>query len=121
MGKPKDRENAIRMLQSLSNDSHEVITGVCIIIRKNKNYEPDEIISFSVKTEVVVQPLTLDEIHTYVDSGESMDKAGAYGIQGGFGIYIKEIHGDYYNVVGFPISKIHEKLLAHGINIKKLK
>ena len=65
--------------------------------------------------------MTMEQIEDYVDSGEPLDKAGAYAIQGEFGIYIKEIHGDYYNIVGFPISKIHERLLAHGINIKKLK
>lgn len=121
LGKPRNREDAINMLKSLSDDSHEVISGVCIIIRKKTNHDSEKIISFSVKTQVVTQPLTIEEIESYVDSGESMDKAGAYGIQGGFGLYIKEIHGDYYNVVGFPIAKIYEKLLAYGINIKKLK
>ncbi|MDI9489613.1 MAG: Maf family protein, partial [Bacillota bacterium] len=76
-------------------------------------------IVFSVNTQVVVAPLSMEEIIDYVDTGEAYDKAGAYAIQGGFGIYIKEIHGDYYNVVGFPIAKIYEKLLELGINIKK--
>lgn len=124
LGKPKDRRDAVEMLRSLSDDVHEVYTGVCIRIKRNnqKLYHniPDEKIVFSVSTEVVVQPLTGDQIEDYVDTGEPFDKAGAYAIQGGFGIYIKEIHGDYYNVVGFPISKIYEKLLARGINIKKL-
>lgn len=121
LGKPKDRKDAIRMLMSLSDDSHEVKTGVCIIIRSNTDNTDDKIISFNVNTDVVVQALTMEQIEDYVNSGEPMDKAGAYAIQGGFGIYIKEIHGDYYNVVGFPIAKIYEELLSHGINIKKLK
>lgn len=122
LGKPKGREEAINMLKSISGDVHEVYTGVSIIIRRNngeKNCEREEKISFNVKTEVVVQPLSMDEIEDYVDSGEPFDKAGAYAIQGRFGIYIREIHGDYYNVVGFPISKIYEELKARGINIKK--
>jgi septum formation protein len=124
LGKPKDRADAIRMLKSLSNDTHEVYTGVCIIIRRSSsqdhsNNKVDDEITFSVSTQVVVQSLTSEQIEDYVDTGEPLDKAGAYAIQGGFGIFIKEIHGDYYNVVGFPIAKIYEKLLAHGINIKK--
>lgn len=120
LGKPKDREEAIKMLQSLSDDIHEVYTGVCIIIKSNnKVKEFNKEIVFSVNTQVVVAPLSMEEIIDYVDTGEAYDKAGAYAIQGGFGIYIKEIHGDYYNVVGFPIAKIYEKLLELGINIKK--
>lgn len=119
LGKPKNEEEAVQMIGRLSDDTHEVYTGVCMIIRK-KDHEED-IISFAVSTKVVVLPLSEEEIRNYVSTGEPMDKAGAYAIQGGFGIYIKEIEGDYYNVVGFPISKIYEKLLAYGINIKKIK
>jgi len=118
LGKPKDRNDAIKILNSLSGDAHEVKTGVCIIIRDLTTCSEDEIITFDVSTQVIVQPLTSQQIEDYVDTGEPMDKAGAYGIQGGFGIYIKEIHGDYYNIVGFPIAKIHEKLLSYGIRIK---
>jgi septum formation protein len=124
LGKPKDKEDAVQMLKSLSGDVHEVYTGVCIIIRRNNSdscKDSDETITFSVCTRVEVQQLTIEQIEDYVDTGEPLDKAGSYAIQGEFGIYIKEIHGDYYNIVGFPISKIHERLLAHGINIKKLK
>lgn len=119
LGKPKDRSDAIRMLKSLSDDSHEVKTGVCIIIRNNTDNIEDKTLTFDVNTEVIVQPLTTKQIEDYVDTGEPMDKAGAYAIQGGFGIYIKEIHGDYYNIVGFPIAKIYEQLLSYGINIKE--
>jgi len=124
LGKPKDRDDAIRMLKEISDDVHDVYTGVSIIIRRNndKAYgRDDEKIVFSVRTQVAVKALTEEEIEDYVDSGEPFDKAGAYAIQGGFGIYIKEIHGDYYNVVGFPIAKIYEELMAKGINIKKFK
>lgn len=124
LGKPKDRVDAIEILEELSGDLHEVCTGVCIIIRRNcqdsKKAGEQEIV-FSVSTQVVVNPISREQIENYIDTGEPFDKAGAYAIQGEFGIYIKEIHGDYYNVVGFPISRIYEELLTHGINIKKIK
>jgi len=123
LGKPKDRDDAIRMLKGLSGDIHDVYTGVSIIIRRNKfdkaNTNEDEKIVFNVRTRISVKPLSEEEIEDYVNSGEPFDKAGAYAIQSAFGIYIKEIHGDYYNVVGFPIAKIYEELLKKGINIKK--
>lgn len=119
LGKPKDPADAARMLQMLSDDVHEVCTGVSIIIKRaDANMEE---FSFSVSTKVVVQPLTEEQIADYIATGEPMDKAGAYGIQGKFGIYIKEIIGDYYNVVGFPIAQIYSTLLKKGIDLKKLK
>lgn len=118
LGKPKDEADAVRMLQMLSGNVHEVYTGVCIIIRK-KGLE-EKSISFAVSTKVTVQPLSLEQCEDYVATGEPMDKAGAYAIQGKFGIHIKQIDGDYYNVVGFPIAKIYEVLLEEGIDIKKL-
>lgn len=124
LGKPRDRDDAVRMLKEISGDVHNVYTGVSIIIRRtepDKSNGRDENIVFSVKTQVAVKQLTMDEIEDYVDSGEPYDKAGAYAIQGRFGIYIKELHGDYYNVVGFPIARIYEELLDKGINIKNLK
>lgn len=123
LGKPRDRDDAVRMLKEISGDVHNVYTGVSIIIRRtepDKSNGRDENIVFSVKTQVAVKQLTMDEIEDYVDSGEPYDKAGAYAIQGRFGIYIKELHGDYYNVVGFPIARIYEELLDKGINIKKI-
>jgi septum formation protein len=123
LGKPKDRDEAIKMIKALSGDFHEVFTGVSIIIKTNSdnNYNiEDEAISFSVGTQVLVQNMTMEQIEEYVDTGEPFDKAGGYGIQGRFGIYISEIRGDYYNVVGFPIAKIYEMLLSRNIDIKKL-
>jgi MAF protein len=119
LGKPKNEEDAQRMLQMLSDDVHEVFTGVSIIIiGKDRTQEK---LSFAVGTKVYVQPLTTEQIKDYIATGEPMDKAGAYAIQGQFGLYIKEIEGDYYNVVGFPIAKIYDTLLQKGIDIKKLK
>lgn len=118
LGKPRDEADAARMLRMISNDVHEVYTGVSIIIKKRDLSK--ECISFAVCTKVSVQPMSEEQILNYIATGEPMDKAGAYAIQGKFGIYIKEINGDYYNVVGFPIAKIYESLLQKGIDIKKI-
>lgn len=118
LGKPKDEAEAARMLHLLSGDIHEVNTGVNILIKDKDGKE--ESISFAVCTKVAVQPMSEEQILDYIASGEPMDKAGAYAIQGKFGLYIKEIIGDYYNVVGFPIAKIYDTLLRKGIDIKKL-
>ncbi len=118
LGKPKDTIDAARMLRMLSDRTHEVCTGVNIIIMKQGGSE--ESFSFAVCTKVVVNPLTEDQIQDYIATGEPMDKAGAYAIQGKFGIFIKEIEGDYYNIVGFPIAEIYASLLLHGIDLKKL-
>lgn len=113
LGKPKNREDAIRMISSFAGDDHQVYTGVCII--KKEADGSMKKISFAEKTRVTVYPMTQQEIEKYVDSGEPMDKAGAYAIQGLFAPYIKEIFGDYYNIVGFPIARIYQRLKAEGI------
>ena len=107
-GKPKDRDDAVRMLKSLSGHVHQVYTGVTLI-RGNKR------ITFVDSTDVSVYDVSDDEIERYVDSGEPMDKAGAYAIQGGFARYIKGIHGEYNNVVGFPIARTIYELKKAGI------
>lgn len=118
LGKPKNKEDAYHMLQMLSGHEHEVYTGVCIIIRKEGKKKQ---ISFPVCTRVYVQNLSREEIEDYIETGEPMDKAGAYGIQGEFGIHINSIDGDYYNVMGLPIAQIYQTLLENGIDIKKIK
>lgn len=118
MGKPKNEQDAARMLRHLSDDTHEVYTGVSILVlRKAGTVEEWKL---STCTKVVVRPLSEEQIKDYILTGEPMDKAGAYAIQGKFGIYIREIIGDYYNIVGFPIAKIYDTLLEHGIDMKKL-
>lgn len=99
LGKPKDREDAIRMLRGLSGRSHQVYTGVTLLLCGRQRY------TFFEKTEVAVYPLTEEEIRNYVESGEPADKAGAYGIQGAFGAYIRRLRGDYSNVVGLPLGR----------------
>ena len=118
LGKPKDEADAARMLGMLSGAVHEVSTGVSIIIMHRDGREEE--FAFSVCTKVTVSPLTEQQILDYIATGEPMDKAGAYAIQGKFGIYIKEIEGDYYNIVGFPIAEIYAVMLRYGIDLKKL-
>lgn len=99
LGKPKDEEDAKNMLRLLSGNTHKVITG-CAIFKNGRS------LSFSETTEVIFYPLTEKEISDYVLTREPMDKAGAYGIQGYGSLLIKEIKGDYFNVVGLPVSKL---------------
>jgi septum formation protein len=103
LGKPETKEDAFRMLSLLSGNSHEVYTGVSIQIG-------GEITNFNVCTKVTFYQLTDEEIHTYIKTGEPMDKAGSYGIQGYGAIFVKEIEGDYYSVVGLPISQLARQL-----------
>lgn len=111
MGKPVDKEDAIRMLTSLSGNSHKVITGVTLkLISKGKIKTK----TFHSVTEVFVEKLTNEEIKAYVASGEPMDKAGAYAIQGLFSKHITGIKGDYNNVVGLPVSALYNAMKEIG-------
>lgn len=103
LGKPKDSKDAVRMLKELQGRTHQVFTGVTLI-------RQGEIYSFHEKTDVEVYPMTETEIRKYVDSGDPLDKAGAYGIQGNFAIHIKGILGDYYNVMGLPVGRLYQEL-----------
>lgn len=106
MGKPKDRETAFQMLTEISGTTHQVYTGVTLI----RTGKQKKTVTFSEKTEVSLYPMTDDEKNTYIETGDPMDKAGAYGIQGDFAVYVKSIQGDYYNVVGLPIGKVYQEL-----------
>ena len=107
LGKPSDKEEAFRMLYSLQGATHQVYSGVALVSCQNGE---KEIRSFSVMTEVEVLPMEKQHIEGYIATGDCMDKAGAYGIQGCFAEYIKGIHGDYYNVVGLPLSRLMQEL-----------
>lgn len=115
LGKPKDEEDAKRMLSMLSGNTHSVYTGVtlCLIDKSGKAGE----IVFAEKTDVTIFPISEEEIDRYVSTGEPMDKAGSYAIQGKSAIFIEKIDGDYNNVVGLPITRIYQKLKAVGIDI----
>ena len=108
LGKPKDEDDAVRMLKKLSGREHSVYTGVTFVFMSSDGRVGEH--SFYEKTDVFVCDIDDDEIKEYVDSGEPLDKAGAYGIQGSFGKYISKIEGDYYNVVGLPVSRLYHEL-----------
>lgn len=103
LGKPKNKDDAKRMLKLLQNNKHYVITGVTILSN-------DKSESFSNVSEVYFAPLDDLEIEDYLNSNESMDKAGAYAIQGIGSKFIKKINGDYYSIMGFPISEVYTRL-----------
>lgn len=109
MGKPKNREDAVKMLSALQGRTHQVYTGITLIWQEGKSMAEKEI-SFYEETSVTMFPMTPEEIEEYVATGEPMDKAGAYGIQGKFAAYIKGISGDYYNVVGLPIGRLYQEI-----------
>lgn len=122
MGKPKDEEDAKDMLRKIQGKKHQVYTGVCVIIKeinrkrnKKTEQESEKIISFTEKTEVWVYPMTEEQIEAYVRTGEPVDKAGAYGIQGKFAAHIEKIEGDYFNIVGFPVARFYQTLRKEGI------
>jgi len=103
LGKPTSKDEAFKMLSLLSGNTHEVYTGVSI-------QNGGTITNFNVCTKVTFYQLTDEEIHAYIQTGEPMDKAGSYGIQGFGAIFVKEIEGDYYSVVGLPISQLARQL-----------
>jgi septum formation protein len=104
IGKPASPEDAIKILTELSGKTHEVITGVCIL-------QNDKKIVFAEKTEVTFHPLSLSQIGYYVENYQPFDKAGAYAIQEWIGLIgIQSINGDFYNVMGLPVSKVVREL-----------
>ena len=110
LGKPKDSSDAKEMLKMLSGKVHKVITAAVIAVNGKAAC------SFAEETEVEFYPLSEEEIDLYVKSGEPMDKAGAYGIQGKGSLLIKGIRGDYYNVMGLPVSRLYRELKAFAEN-----
>ena len=108
LGKPSDKAEAFSMLRSLSGKTHSVYTGVTIKSAEKKRV-------FAVKTDVLFYPLTDDEINAYIATGEPFDKAGAYGIPGRAAVFVEKIDGDYYSVVGLPLSRCARVLRDFGI------
>ena len=103
LGKPTDEADAKRMLTMLSGQTHEVYTGVCVI-------EDGKTKTFYEETKVTFYEISDKQIDHYIKTGEPMDKAGSYGIQGKAAVFIKGIEGDYYNVVGFPIARFLQEI-----------
>lgn len=107
LGKPHDKEDAKRMIRGIQGSIHSVFTGVTVISKEDGQYTTDTI---ACETKVSVYPMSEQEIDNYIATGEPMDKAGAYGIQGYFGAYIEGIEGDYHSVVGLPIGALWQIL-----------
>lgn len=112
LGKPRTPAEARTMLETISGKSHSVITGLTII-----DTESGKVLSRSVETKVYMKKLTSREIDAYVESGEPLDKAGAYAIQGLGSVIVRKIEGDYFNVVGLPLSALTESLKEFGIHV----
>lgn len=110
--KPKNEEDAFSMLSSLSGNTHKVYSGICLINTYN-----DTVVTDCDCTEVRFSELNPRQIRNYINSGEPMDKAGAYGIQGLGGAFVEGINGCYYNVMGLPLNKLYKALENYDITI----
>lgn len=119
MGKPHDEKDAFDMLFLLQGKTHQVYTGVTLIYTP-KGETACKKLTFLEKTDVTMYPMTEQEILEYIATGEPMDKAGAYGIQGRCAAYVREICGDYNNVVGLPVSRLYQEL-KRIVNIQEIK
>ncbi len=110
--KPKNEEDAFSMLSSLSGNTHKVYSGICLI-----NTYDDTVVTDCDCTEVKFSELNPRQIRNYINSGEPMDKAGAYGIQGLGGAFVERIEGCYYNVMGLPLNKLYKALENYDMTI----
>jgi septum formation protein len=108
LGKPADKDEAYDMLSMLADRTHQVYTGVSLLVNKGGTLADKR--TFYEKTDVTLYPISREDLRTYVESGDPLDKAGAYGIQGNFSIHVKSINGDYNNVVGLPIGRLYQEL-----------
>lgn len=111
-GKPRNEEHAKEMLKALSGKAHSVITGFTIIDTDGKRE-----LSGSVESKVFFKRLSADEIEAYIISGEPLDKAGAYGVQGLGAMIVKKIEGDFFNVMGLPLYALSESLKKFGVTV----
>lgn len=116
LGKPGSKDEAVRMLSVLRGRTHQVFTGVTVMSREGEKVQT---VTFHESTLVSFYPISDREIEEYVLDGEPMDKAGAYGIQGRGAVFIREIRGDYNNVVGLPIARLYQELKNMGIQIRE--
>lgn len=108
LGKPKSKQEAFEMINSYQGKNHQVYTGVAILEFDEQGNK--KVTNEAVRTDVYVNPMTEEEIWTYIDRDNVLDKAGGYGVQSGFACHIEKIEGDYFNVVGLPISFIYKVL-----------
>lgn len=115
LGKPSDKADSRKTLEMLQGNTHQVYTGVTIAFFQEGRLRRR---SFSECTDVTFYPVSEEEIEAYIETGDPADKAGSYGIQGPFGIYVKEIRGDYHNVVGLPVARLLYEGKKLGINLR---
>ena len=111
MGKPRDAEHAVRMLQRLAGNTHQVITGCCLLPPAGSARKP---VAFAAFSDVTMVPASREMLAAYVATGEPADKAGAYAIQGKGGFLVERVSGSYTNVVGLPLAKLTRALLELG-------
>lgn len=111
-GKPRNKKDAVRILKALSGTKHQAITGFTILDSKTNKK-----VTASTASTILFKELTEEEIKAYIETGEPMDKAGAYAIQERGGLFVREIHGDVFNIVGLPLKDIRHHLAAFGIKI----
>ena len=116
LGKPTDKQDALRMLKSLSGRTHEVYTGICVFHKSGHGAEATCKLLFNV-SHVTFDSVPDRVLIEYIESGEPMDKAGSYGIQGEALSFIPKVEGDYYNVVGLPLAAVRTLLLPHYPNV----
>ena len=116
LGKPKNRADAKRMISMLADDTHQVYTGVSLMIKEETG--ACQGITFAECSEVSVDAMTDWQIEAYLDTREGEDKAGSYAVQGIFAAHIKGIRGDYFNIVGLPVAGIYKRLYEIGIDLK---
>lgn len=109
LGKPSDKAEAYDMLSMLADRTHQVYTGVSLVFSRNGQVRTR---TFYESTNVTFCPVSREDLHAYVETGDPLDKAGAYGIQGPFAIHVKCISGDYNNVVGLPVCRLYQELLT---------
>lgn len=110
LGKPRDGEDALRMLSKLSGRTHSVFTGITVI-------RGEDVLSEYERTSVRFREMSEREKHSYIASGEPMDKAGAYGAQGIGALFVEGIEGDFFNVMGLPLCKLSKMLIKLGVNL----
>ena len=116
LGKPRDEEDAAETLKMLQGNTHQVYTGVTVLEYREGEWKET---TFAECTDVTFYPVSDREIRNYVSSGEPADKAGSYGIQGRFGIYVKAICGEYSNVVGLPVGRLFYEAKKLGIELRE--
>lgn len=113
-GKPRDTAEAYEMLEALQGNTHKVFTGVAFVLVRAGQ---ERVRTFYEETSVSMYPMSGEQIEAYIATGEPMDKAGAYGIQGKCAVYIRRLEGEYNTVVGFPVARIYQELLKEGITL----